>query len=73
MPFGPSSAQDVARTRVTGGFAKAMDAVNIFDEQYFGADLENEALQGRRVAGAMADQITLQLAMFFRRRAAASE
>jgi LPS-assembly lipoprotein len=65
------SAQDVGRTRVTGGFAKAMDAVNIFNEQYFGADLENEALQ-KRVAGAIADQITMQLAIFFRRRAAAT-
>ena len=54
---------------MTGGFAKAMDAINIFDEQYFGADLENEALQ-KRVAGAIADQITMQLAIFFRRRAA---
>jgi LPS-assembly lipoprotein len=62
-------AQDVGRTRLTSGFARALDALNINDEQYFGADLENEALQ-KRMAGALADQITMQLAIFFRRRAA---
>jgi LPS-assembly lipoprotein len=64
-------AQDVGRTRLTSGFARALDALNINDEQYFGADLENEALQ-KRMAGALADQITMQLAIFFRRRATAS-
>jgi LPS-assembly lipoprotein len=64
-------AQDVGRTRLTSGFAKAIDALNITDEQYFGADLENEALQ-KRMAGAIADQITMQLAIYFRRRATAS-
>jgi LPS-assembly lipoprotein len=64
-------AQDVGRTRLTSGFAKAIDAINITDEQYFGADLENESLQ-RRMAGAIADQITMQLAIYFRRRAVAS-
>jgi LPS-assembly lipoprotein len=64
-------AQDVGRTRLTSGFARAIDAINITDEQYFGADLENESLQ-RRMAGAIADQITMQLAIYFRRRAVAS-
>jgi LPS-assembly lipoprotein len=64
-------AQDVGRTRLTSGFARAIDAVNIFDTQYFGADLENEALQ-KRMAEAIADQITMQLAIYFRKRAAAS-
>ena len=41
-----------------------MDGINIFDTQYFAADLENEAVQ-RRLADALADQITLQLAAFF--------
>ncbi len=60
-----------AHADVTSGFAKAVDAVNIIDEQYFAADLSNEAIQ-KRLAEAMADQITLQLAIFFRRRAAAN-
>ena len=34
-----------------------MDGFNIIDEQYFAADLENEAVQ-RRLAEALADQIT---------------
>ena len=36
-----------------------------------GKSLENESLQ-RRMAGAIADQITMQLAIYFRRRAVAS-
>jgi LPS-assembly lipoprotein len=65
------AAQDIGRTRLTSGFARAIDALNINDEQYFGADLENESLQ-RRMAGAIADQIAMQLAIYFRRRAAAT-
>ena len=64
-------AQDAGRTRLTGGFARAIDALNVIDEQYFGADLENETLQ-RRLAQALAEQITTQLAIYFRKRAAAS-
>lgn len=64
-------AQDPGRTRLTAGYAKAVDAFNILDSQYFAADLENEAVQ-KRLAEALADQITLQLAVFFRKRAAAS-
>jgi LPS-assembly lipoprotein len=64
-------AQDPGRTKLTSGYARAVDAFNIFDEQYFAADLENEAVQ-RRLAEALADQITIQLAAFFRKRAAAS-
>ena len=40
-------------------------AFNIFDAQYFAADLENEAVQ-QRLAEALADQITMQLAVYFR-------
>ena len=64
-------AQDPGRTKLTSGSARAIDALNINDEQYFGADLENESLQ-RRMAEAVADQITMQLAIFFRKRASAT-
>jgi LPS-assembly lipoprotein len=64
-------AQDPGRTKLSSGSAKAVDAINILDTQYFAADLENEAVQ-RRLAEAVADQITLQLAVFFRKRAVAS-
>jgi LPS-assembly lipoprotein len=64
-------AQDPGRTRLTSGSAKSVDAINIFDTQYFAADQENEVVQ-RRLAEALADQITLQLATFFRKQEAAS-
>ncbi|MBV8094059.1 MAG: hypothetical protein JOY71_17010 [Acetobacteraceae bacterium] len=60
-------AQDPARTVVTSGLARIVDDLNIFQNQYFGADLENEAAQ-RRLATVIADQITTQLAAFFKRR-----
>lgn len=63
--------QDPGRTQIASGYAKAVDAVNIIEEQYFALDMENEAVQ-KRLAEALADQITLQLAAFFRKRAAAS-
>ncbi len=62
------SSQDPAHTKITNGFATVNDALNVLDSQYFAADLESEALQ-RRVADAVADQITIQLATFFRKRA----
>ncbi|HET6198386.1 MAG TPA: LPS assembly lipoprotein LptE, partial [Acetobacteraceae bacterium] len=64
-------AQDPGRTRLASGSARAVDGFNIIDVQYFAADLENEAVQ-RRLAEALAEQITIQLAAYFRRHAAAS-
>jgi LPS-assembly lipoprotein len=64
-------AQDPGRTTLSNGSARAVDAINIFDTQYFAADLGSEAAQ-RRLAEALANQITNQLAIFFRKRAAAS-
>lgn len=62
-------AQDPARTTVTSGSARAVDGYNLIEAQYFAADLENEVVQ-RRLAEALADQITLQLAIYFRQHAA---
>jgi len=64
------AAEDLARTQITSGSAHAADALNNLDTQIFASDLENEAIQ-KRLAEALADQITLQLAAFFRKRAAA--
>jgi LPS-assembly lipoprotein len=64
-------AQDPGRSRLTSGFARTIDALNIMDEQYFAADMENEAMQ-KRIAEALADQIAMQLAIYFRKRAAAT-
>jgi LPS-assembly lipoprotein len=62
---------DPASTLVTSGTARALDAVNIIDQQYFEADLAQETAQ-RRLAESVADQITLQLASYFARHAPAS-
>jgi LPS-assembly lipoprotein len=64
-------AKDPGRTQISHGFAKAVDGFDLIDEQVFAADLSNEAIQ-ERLAKALADQITLQLATFFRKRAAAN-
>ena len=63
------TAEDLAHTRITGGTVNAADAINNIDTQFFASDLENEVVQ-KRMANALADQITLQLAAFFRKRAA---
>lgn len=54
--------------RLTAGSARAIQGLNIFDSQYFAADLENEAKQ-QSLADQCADQITNQLATYFRRQA----
>lgn len=59
-----------AHAAVTSGAARAVDATNVIENQLFAADLETEAAQGR-LANAVADQVTLQLAAFFRKRALA--
>jgi LPS-assembly lipoprotein len=63
------TAQDPGHTSLTSGSARAADAENVLDSQYFAADLENETIQ-KRLAVALADQIALQLAAYFRKRAA---
>jgi LPS-assembly lipoprotein len=60
---------DPKRTTLTTGSAQAIDGVNIFDSQYFAADLEVEAEQ-KRIAENLATQIATQLATWFRNRAA---
>ena len=60
---------DGKQTVLTSGSARAMDATNIFDSQYFAADLEVEAEQ-KRIAENLATQIATQLAVWFRQQAA---
>ena len=62
-------AHDPKRTTLTSGSARALDGVNIFDSQYFAADLEVEAQQ-KRIAENLATQIATQLAIWFRQQAA---
>ncbi len=50
------------------GTSRILDGYNILNQQYFAADLESEVVI-RRVAAALADQITTQVGAFFLRRA----
>jgi LPS-assembly lipoprotein len=59
---------DAAHKTLTSGSARYVDGVNTFDQQPFATDLEVEAKQ-RSMAGEIADQITLQLAQYFRKQA----
>ncbi|MEJ1979158.1 MAG: LPS assembly lipoprotein LptE [Acetobacteraceae bacterium] len=59
---------DPGRTLVTSGVARSLDGFNVLDQQYFAADMENESAQ-RRIADALAEQITLQIASYFSRHA----
>jgi LPS-assembly lipoprotein len=61
--------RDPKKTVLTSGSARAVDALNIFDAQYFAADLETEVDQ-RRIAENIATQIATRLGVFFRERAA---
>lgn len=61
-------AQDPARTVLTSGSARAMDGLNVLQQQYFASDLETEVVQ-KRLAEQIADQITTQLAAYFRKQA----
>lgn len=64
-------ALDPAQTQITNGTARALDGVNVIDQQYFAADLEAETTS-RRIAESIADQITLQIAAYFGRHPAAT-
>jgi LPS-assembly lipoprotein len=50
--------------KLAEGTDSLVDGFDIFDSQYFALDLANEAVQ-RRLAEAMADRITLRLAIWF--------
>ncbi len=58
------TARDAKQTRLTTGSERVVDGFDIFDSQYFAIDLDNERVQ-RRVAQAMADRITMRLAIWF--------
>jgi LPS-assembly lipoprotein len=56
---------DGKQTKLTEGTERLIDGFDIFDSQYFASDLDNEHVQ-RRMAEAMAERITLRLAVWFR-------
>jgi LPS-assembly lipoprotein len=61
---------DVQQSLLTSGTGRATDGYNVNNQQYFAADLEQSAAV-RRIADTVADQITLEIAAFFRKRAEA--
>ncbi|HEY2132582.1 MAG TPA: hypothetical protein VGH36_06365 [Acetobacteraceae bacterium] len=61
------TAEDAKRSTLATGVARDVDGFNIFDQQFFAMDLENESVQ-RRVTEAVADQMTAQLAAYFDKR-----
>jgi hypothetical protein len=58
------TSHDSKQTKLAEGADRLVDGFDIFDSQYFAMDLDNEKVQ-RRLAEAMAEQITLRLAMWF--------
>ena len=61
---------NLQHTVLAQGSTRVVDGYNILNQQYFAADLESDAAQ-RRVASTLADQLTIQVATFLKRRAAA--
>lgn len=64
--------QNQQRSTLTTGFAREVDGYDVFNQQYFAADLQSGAVQ-RRITDALAEQITLQVAAWFNRRTAAAD
>jgi LPS-assembly lipoprotein len=62
---------NIEQTTLTGGNARAMDGVNVNNQQYFALELE-QAAAFRRIAENVADQITLDVASFLKKRAEAA-
>jgi LPS-assembly lipoprotein len=64
-------ARDPAAAKLTSGTSRAIDGYNVFSAQYAAAIMDNEAVQ-KRIAESVADQMTLQLATWFRARGSAA-
>jgi LPS-assembly lipoprotein len=60
--------RDPAQTHITSGSTRVMASQDLLDTQYFNADLQSDQIY-RFLAQAVADQITLRLAIFFRQEA----
>lgn len=60
-------AADPSQARLTEGSARTIDAMNIFNQQFFALDMQNDVVQ-RRIAEQVAEQIATQLALWFRQR-----
>lgn len=60
------TAKDAQRRTITSGAVREVDGYNIVNQQFFAAELTSNAVQ-RRMTDALAEQITTQLALHFRR------
>ena len=60
------TAQDGQRRTVTSGAVREVDGYNIINQQFFASELTSNAVQ-ERIANALAEQITMQLALHFSR------
>lgn len=59
-------AEDASHTTLASGHASALDGFDVINQQFFAVDLSREAAH-RRIDQALADQITQQLATYFRK------
>ena len=57
-------ARDAKQTRLASGSERIIDGFDLFDSQYFAADLDTEQVQ-RRIAERMATMIATRLAVWF--------
>ena len=64
-------ARDAKQTRLIAGNERVLDGFDLFNVQYFATDLDNERVQ-QRIAEAMAEKITLRLAVWFHQHPAAA-
>lgn len=64
-------ARDAKQTRLIAGNERVLDGFDLFNVQYFASDLDNERVQ-KRIAEAMAEKITLRLAVWFHQHPAAA-
>jgi LPS-assembly lipoprotein len=62
---------DLTQTPLTTGTARAVDGVDVSDQEYFAVEMES-GTAFRRIAETCADQITLAVASFLRKRAEAA-
>ena len=64
-------ARDPKQTRLTAGSERIIDGIDLFENQYFAADLDSEQVQ-RRIAEKMATNIATRLAVWFHQHPAAT-
>jgi LPS-assembly lipoprotein len=56
--------EDASGATLAHGTARDVDGLDIIDQQYFATDLQTQEVL-RRIADNLADQIALQLALYF--------